>query len=87
MEPLDFLIATCATWFVSYVLTSLEGPFHLLKGLRRGIGGPLNCIYCIAPYVALVMFLGLSEFSSIVEILGIAGGSLLLRAHTGAGTW
>lgn len=88
MLPFDFLLLSCATWYISYVITAQDGPLGLLLRLRqtKGLQGVTSCIYCVTPYVAFTMY-GMMIHSGEVVVYGfaIAGASLMLRSYTGAG--
>lgn len=88
MQPLDFIIYATATWYLSYVITAQDGPFSILEKMRQRMGGLLSCIYCIAPYIAGIVYV-VSRHEEVgyplVCIFAIAGFSLMLRSYTGAG--
>ena len=86
----DFISHVLATWYLSYILTAQNGPFLILARLREVsmFKGLLSCIYCVAPYVALGVYLAAKNGSlgaPGVRILAIAGGALMARSFTGAG--
>jgi hypothetical protein len=84
----DLGVAVLATWYISYILTAQKGPFLILERLRNRFGGLLDCIYCIAPYVAagiVLLMRNTSWGTPVVQVFAIAGGALMLRSYTGAG--
>jgi hypothetical protein len=89
MTPFNFIIYACATWYISYVITAQSGPFDLLEKARDKVDGLLSCIYCIAPYIAALVY-AVGEYHEsigypVVCGFAIAGLSLMLRSYTGAG--
>jgi hypothetical protein len=89
MSEFDFIIYALATWYISYIITAQSGPFDILEKMRQRMGGLLSCIYCVAPYVAGIVYVVARNNESIgyplVVIFAIAGLSLMLRSYTGAG--
>lgn len=88
MNPFDFIATAIATWYICYVLVSKSGPFRVLERIRAKSGGLLECIYCVAPYVALLLYMLVlhTDFGiHLVQVFGIAGLSMMLRSYTGAG--
>ena len=88
MTPHDFIVAILATWYIAYILTAQSGPFLVLERIRNRVGGAFECIYCISPYVAAVVFAAIQHTSwgiDVAQIFAIAGAALMLRSYTGAG--
>ncbi len=89
MPEFDFLIYASATWYLSYVITAQSGPFSILEKMRQRMGGLLSCIYCIAPYIAGIVYVVARHNESIgyplVCIFAVAGFAMMLRSYTGAG--
>lgn len=89
MSEFDFIIYSSATWYVSYILTAQNGPFSILERTRDRVGGLLSCIYCIAPYIAAVVYVAAESHESIgypvVCVFAVAGFALMMRSYTGAG--
>jgi hypothetical protein len=88
MNPPDFIVAILSTWYISYILTAQTGPFLILEKVRDRAGGVFDCIYCIAPYVAGIVWLVMQyieQGNDIAQVFAIAGGALMLRSYTGVG--
>lgn len=87
MTPLDLLILALFAWYGSYVLIKTSGPFDVFARLRSitTIGGLLACIYCLAPWIALLGYLILfhTPLAPIVYVGAIAGGAMILHRYTG----
>lgn len=86
MTPFDFLLAALATGYLAYVMTATDGVFGVFRILRTRLplGGLTTCIYCISPWIALVMYgLLFTPASFLVAIFAIAGAGLMLSAYSG----
>lgn len=84
MTWLDFTLIALATLYLSEIITSKEGPFGVFAKLRALPSmGLFRCVWCTAPYVALLMLGTYQLFSPIVWIFAIAGLALALRSYTG----
>ena len=87
--PLDeLIIITLATWRLSYMLVTEEGPYQILTRLRArfALGGLTDCIYCMSVWVALLMWLTWqTDAYPVVMVLAISGAAMMLRSYTGAG--
>jgi hypothetical protein len=92
MTEFEFIMFAMATWYLSYIITAQNGPFSILEMLRerthQRMGGLLSCIYCVAPYIAGLVYV-VSRNAEIgyplVRVLAIAGFALMLRSYSGAG--
>lgn len=80
----------CATFYLSYVIAHTGGPLGAFKYLRTphrhiDLSGLLGCIYCLAPYIAVVMWvMAVSPYWAwSVDIFAVAGAALLLFRFTG----
>lgn len=87
LMPIDLLIVASATFYLSYVLTSLAGPFDAFTRFRARfpLGGLTSCIWCAAPWIAaLVYVVTLTPARPLVDIFAIAGAALMLGTFSGA---
>lgn len=84
MTWLDFALIALATLYLSEIITGKDGPFGIFAKLRALPSmGLLRCIWCTAPYVALLM-LGVYWFAPpVVYVFAVAGLALALRSYTG----
>ena len=80
-----FLIAILATWRVTHLLSSEDGPGDIIIRIRRRLGKSawgqaMDCFYCLSLWtaapVALVVCTEVSEF--VPAWLAISGGACLL---------
>jgi hypothetical protein len=87
MTALDIIILICGTWYVSFVVTRLDGPGKLFLSLRSKsvLGGVTECIYCLSFWVAVGLYALLYyQVTELVYVLGITGAAHILAAYTGA---
>lgn len=80
----DFVMIAFATLYLSEIITGKDGPFGVFTKLRQVPSmGLLRCVWCTAPYVALLM-LGVYWFAPpVVWVFAVAGLALALRSYTG----
>jgi hypothetical protein len=80
-----FLIAILATWRVTHLLSSEDGPGDIIIRIRRRLGKStwgqaMDCFYCLSLWtaapVALIVCTEVSEF--VPAWLAISGGACLL---------
>lgn len=86
MSPLDLLIISIATWRISYMIASEDGPFGVFLQLRRvaPLGGLTTCMYCVSVWAALVLWLVWQTVAQpAVVIVALSGGALMLGSWTG----
>jgi hypothetical protein len=85
MSIAELLILACATWYISFVLTRLPGPFGVFARMReRPQFGIMKCIYCLSFWIAIALYvLMYNDFEELVWILGICGGAHMLASFTG----
>ncbi len=86
MQPLDFLILAFATFYASYAISATDGPAHVFAWLRLHlpIGGLTKCLVCLSPWLAALFYVLMpTALSTIVDILAIAGASVLVWRYTG----
>lgn len=86
MTPLDLLILSLFTWYVSYILVKTDGPFQVFAKLRARVtfGGLLLCLYCTVFWVALTGYvLFQSPYVIIVYAGAMSGGAMILHRYTG----
>ena len=87
--PMHVLLAALATWRITHLLSSEDGPgdliFHLRKKLGSGLAGALmDCFYCLSLWVSAAMALlvsnGLANWT--LAWLGLSGAACLLENAT-----
>lgn len=81
-----FLLAVLAVWRITHMLAHEDGPWDILRHLRRRIGtGMLSrlfaCFYCLSIWVALpfAWFLKGDAAETFVGWLALSGGAILLE--------
>jgi hypothetical protein len=81
-----FLLAVLATWRLSHLLASEDGPgdvvFHLRKYLANSFFGRLmDCFGCVSLWVAapLALFVTTRPLEIFVAWLALSGGAMLLE--------
>lgn len=86
MQPLDLLIVALATFYSAFAISATHGPWHVFEWLRAHLplGGLTACLVCLSVWLATLFYvLMLTPLSTIVDILAIAGTSVLLWRYTG----
>lgn len=86
LNLLDLIVLAAATWYSAFVISSLDGPFHVFSTVRKQLplGGMTGCRICLAPWCAVVLYVVyLTELRGIVLPLAIAGLALMAEAYTG----
>jgi hypothetical protein len=86
MMALDFILLACGTWYVSYVLTRLDGPMKIFLWLRdKRIGwGVTRCIFCTSFWVAIGLYALLYyEITEPVHVVGAVGASHFFASYSG----
>lgn len=84
MSAFDWLLLALATWYIAYIVVQLDGPFGVFKNLRPRSGGLMTCIYCFAPYSALLwLIIWHTPAKPLIYPFALAGGALLLHRYTG----
>jgi hypothetical protein len=86
MQPLDLLIITLATFYAAYAISWSHGPWEVFQWLRRRLplGGLTACLVCLAPWLAALFYvLMFTPLYIAVNVLAIAGASVLLWRYTG----
>ncbi len=83
---LRFVLAVFATWRVTHLLASEDGPGDIIFHLRRRlgdspIGGLMDCFYCLSLWIAApaALFLTVQPVLWIVSWLGLSGAACLLE--------
>ena len=84
MNEIDLIMLTCATWYISYCLVNLPGPFGIFGILRKWLG-VMACIYCLSLWIGIVFyaFIYVGQ-TDIVYIFGLVGAGHLLASWAGA---
>jgi len=82
----DYLMAICATWYVTFILVKLPGPrgiFAIMRSWR--LLHVMDCMYCLSLYVGLIFYsFAILGYTDIVNVFGIIGAAHMLAAWTGA---
>lgn len=83
MTLTDLLTIAAAVWYVSYVITSSDGPFDVFKHLRTRLplGGLTACIICTSIWVAIVFTL--APIGWITQAAAVAGIALWVHNYSG----
>jgi Protein of unknown function (DUF1360) len=87
----SFLLAVFATWRVTHLLASEDGPADVIFRLRRWlgsgfIGSLMDCFNCMSIWVAapLVLFVSTNPLNWAVSWLALSGAACLLERLGGA---
>lgn len=92
MTGLMFIALACATWYLSFIVTGSDGPFHIFEKLRMRVpmGGLTTCIVCLSIWIALalrlIVALATGEMFSVVMLIegaAVAGLALILHRYSG----
>jgi Protein of unknown function (DUF1360) len=82
-------LAVLATWRVTHLLSSEDGPGDLIYHLRAKLGSSfagklMDCFYCLSLWVAalLALLVTLHFTSWLLAWLGLSGGACLLERMT-----
>src|SRR5499427_4148463 len=86
-----FVLAALATWRVTHLLASEDGPADLIVRFRarlgRGLAGSLmDCFNCLSLWIAApaALFVSSSPLTWLVSWLALSGGACLLERLGGA---
>lgn len=84
MQPSDLLVLALATWYVSYVVVKLPGPFAAFTYARMAFRDVATCMYCVGFWSALagVLAYHAGAFVLVYPFAGI-GAAMLLHRYTG----
>jgi hypothetical protein len=81
-----FVVAVLATWRVTHLLASEDGPADLIVKFRRLLGHSLagqlmDCFYCLSLWIAApaALFISLRLTEWLFSWLAISGGACLLE--------
>jgi hypothetical protein len=81
-----FVLAVLATWRITHLLASEDGPADLLVGFRRllgqsGLGTLMDCFNCLSLWIAAPAALSVSRHPTgwLVTWLALSGGACLLE--------
>jgi len=81
-----FVLAFLATWRITHLLASEDGPWDLVVRLRARLGRSfagrlMDCFYCLSIWVAapLAFFVGRSPVELVVTWLALSGAACLLE--------
>ena len=77
------LINAASSWYLSFAVTSTDGPFNIFRRLRQTLplGGLTACIICLIFWIALVI--GFLQGLTLIESIASAGIGLWLHGFTG----
>lgn len=87
MQPLDLLLIALATFYTAYAVSATHGPWNVFDGLRTRVplGGLTKCLVCLSPWLAALFYvLMFTPLYVAVDVLAIAGASVLVWRYTGA---
>ena len=98
MSALGFFAAVLAVWRVTHLIVEEDGPWDLMRRLRRtgeriGLERLINCFLCCSVWVAIPFALLLTrEWKAVAIVLpAVSGGAILLervtRGSEGAAAW
>ena len=98
MSALGFFAAVLAVWRVTHLIVEEDGPWDLMRRLRRtgeriGLERLINCFLCCSVWVAIPFALLLTrEWKAVAIVLpALSGGAILLervtRGGEGAAAW
>jgi len=86
-----FVLAVLATWRVTHLLASEDGPADIIFRVRRPlgegfIGSLMDCFKCMSVWVAapLGLFVSTNPLNWLVSWLALSGGACLLERLGGA---
>ncbi len=81
-----FVLAALATWRVTHLLSSEDGPWDLIARLRARLGrGPLgklmDCFNCLSFWIAApaALFVSMRPLDWLMSWLGLSGAACLLE--------
>lgn len=84
MTFLDFALIGLATMYLSEIITGKSGPFSIFTAIRARAGGLLSCVWCIAPWIAIIMLaIYYLLYPPIVWAFAVAGAAMAIRSYTG----
>lgn len=83
MTPFRLVEIALAAWYLAFAISTSSGPFHIFEAVRKylPLGGLTSCIICLAPWMALVLWL----VPDGVIVWAFAAAGLGLLAHGLAG--
>lgn len=83
---LRFVVAVLATWRVTHLLVSEDGPADLIVRLRAAVGESwagklLDCFYCLSLWIAapVAFFVSRDPVERLLSWLALSGGACLLE--------
>ena len=83
---LRFVLAVLATWRVTHLLASEDGPADLIVRFRAALGESwagklLDCFYCLSLWIAapMALFVSRNPVEWIFSWLALSGGACLLE--------
>jgi hypothetical protein len=83
---LRFVLAVLATWRITHLLASEDGPGDLIVRFRTTLGNSwagklLDCFYCLSLWIAApaALFVSRDWLERLVSWLAISGGACLLE--------
>ena len=81
-----FVLAVLATWRITHLLASEDGPWDLVVRLRARLGRSfagslMDCFYCLSVWVAAPMafFVSRNPMELVVTWLALSGAACLLE--------
>lgn len=84
-----FVLAVLAVWRITHLLSREDGPWHLLRRIRKNLEQGIlerlvSCFYCLSVWVSLpfALFVGGSLLEMLVGWWAISGAAVLLERAT-----
>jgi Protein of unknown function (DUF1360) len=88
-EELRFVLAVLATWRVTHLLASEDGPVDLIVRFRALLGNSvagklMDCFYCLSLWIAApaALFVSRRPLDWLLIWLALSGGACLLERAT-----
>lgn len=90
---MKFVVAGLATWRVTHLLVSEDGPADIVVRVRRRLGGgvlgrAMDCFWCLSVWIAIpaALFVTRRPLDAAVTWLALSGAACLLERTGGAVT-
>jgi hypothetical protein len=91
MEIYRFIVVLLATWRVTHLISSEDGPGKVIRKFRKALeptflGDLVACFYCLSFWIAVpfCLTLGVTFKDSLLLWLALSGGAILLERATSA---
>ena len=84
-----FLLAALAVWRLTHLLAKEDGPWDVVRRLRRALSGGflgalISCFYCLSVWIAIpfAFFIPGTPLERVVAWLALSGAASLLERAT-----